>query len=105
MLVAVGRHSVEPPQDWYIVLFLRMSEEESSLRYHNTARARGTSAVRLLPKGSIILVENQGNYQLGNSVDELSLSESAQEHEKNFEHSFDAFANDLAKQARYLDHS
>ena len=77
MLVAVGRHSVEPPQDWYIVLFLHVSEEESPLRYRNTARAKGTSAVRLLPKGWITQVENQGNYQLGNSVDEPPLSESA----------------------------
>ena len=77
MLVTVGRHSVEPPQDWYIVLFLHVSEEESPLRYRNTARAKGTSAVRLLPKGWITQVENQGNYQLGNSVDEPPLSESA----------------------------
>ena len=47
-------------------------------------------AVRLLPKGCATQVENQGNYRLGNSVDqsnvqEPSLSESACEHEKNFE--------------------
>ncbi len=75
-LVTVGRHSAEPPKDWYIVLFPHISEEESPLRYHNTTRAKGKSAVKLLPKGWITQVENQGTYQLGNSVDEPSLSES-----------------------------
>ena len=95
-LVTVGRHSAEPPQDWYIVLFPNIEEEESLLRYHSTVRDRRLAAVRLLPKGWVTQVENQGNYKLGNLVDtpyELkpSLSESAHEHKKNFE----IFANSL----------
>ncbi len=98
-LVAVGRHSAEPPQDWYIVLFLHMSEEDSPLRHRDTARAKGMSAVKLLPRGWVTQVEYQGNYQLGNSADkpELLLSESAREHEKNLQESFDAFATSLAE--------
>ncbi len=63
MLVAVGRYSAEPPQDWYIILFLNISEDKSPLRYYSTVRAKGPSAVRLLPKGWITQVEYQGNYQ------------------------------------------
>ncbi len=76
-LVTGGRYSAEPPQDWYIVLFPNISEDKSLLRYHSTVRARGPSAVRLLPKGWITQVKNLGNYQIGNSVDEPLLSESA----------------------------
>ena len=35
-LVPVGRHSAEPPQDWYVVLFPNVEEVESLLRYHAT---------------------------------------------------------------------
>ena len=62
MLVAVGRYSAEPLQDWYIILFPNISEDESPLRYRSTVRAKGPSAVRLLPKGWITQVEQQGNY-------------------------------------------
>ncbi len=99
ILVAVGRHSAEPPQDWYIALFPHISEDESLLQYHDTVRVRGTAALKLLPKGWVTQVENQGNYKLGNSVDkpELLLSESAREHKKNLEETFDTFANSLAE--------
>ena len=63
-LVAVGRHSAEAPQDWYTVLFSHVSEEDSPLRHCDTARANGMSAVKLLPRGWVTQVENQGNYQL-----------------------------------------
>ncbi len=52
-----------------------------------------------MPKGWVTQVENQGNYKLGNSVDEPEplLSESAREHKKNLKDTFDAFANSLAE--------
>ncbi len=57
-LVTVGRYSVEPPHDWYIVLFPKVSKDESPLRYHNAVRAKGPSAVRLLLRGWISQVEH-----------------------------------------------
>ncbi len=84
-LVTVGRYSAEPPHNWYIVLFPNVSKDESLLRYHSAVRAKGPSAVRLLPKGWISQVEHLGNYRIGNSVDTTLLSESAQEHEKSLE--------------------
>ncbi len=69
----MGQHSTELPKDWYLVLFPNVDEvdeNESPLKFQPTVRDKRLAVVRLLPKGWATQVENQGNYKLGNSVDQ-----------------------------------